>query len=248
MIQSPITRVLSSMKTSGVRCLLMGGQACVFYGAAEFSRDIDLAILCETDNLTAIQRALDDLQAKSIAVPLFEKRYLDRGHAVHFRCQAPGVQRLRIDLLAKMRGVDAFPELWNRRTTILVDELEIDLMSLPDLVRAKRTQRAKDWPMVARLLEAHYYQNKNNATEDMVRFWLREMHDVELLARIVADFPQVAQSVSHVRASIQQLSAGNREQTERLLREEIDEEKRADREHWLPLKQELNELRKRRRE
>ena len=26
-----------------VRALLMGGQACVFYGAAEFSRDTDLA-------------------------------------------------------------------------------------------------------------------------------------------------------------------------------------------------------------
>jgi hypothetical protein len=30
---------------SQVRALLMGGQACVFYGAAEFSRDTDLAIL-----------------------------------------------------------------------------------------------------------------------------------------------------------------------------------------------------------
>jgi hypothetical protein len=30
----------------------MGGQACVFYGAAEFSRDTDLAILADTANLT----------------------------------------------------------------------------------------------------------------------------------------------------------------------------------------------------
>ena len=29
----------------------MGGQACVFYGAVEFSRDTDLAILAEADNL-----------------------------------------------------------------------------------------------------------------------------------------------------------------------------------------------------
>ena len=247
MIQSPITRVLSSMKTNGVRCLLMGGQACVFYGAAEFSRDIDLAILCEPDNLQAIRRALDDLQAECIAVPAFEKRYLVKGHSVHFRCQAPGVERLRIDLLAQMRGVDEFPELWDRRTTIQIDELEVDLMSLPDLVRAKRTQRDKDWPMAARLLEAHYFGNKNRASAEMVRFWLDEMHDVELLARIVQDFPQAAQSVSQRRVPIEQLLAGNREQAERLLREEIDEEKRADREYWMPLRQELNELRKRRR-
>lgn len=34
-----------------VRCLLMGGQACVFYGAAELSRDSDFAILAEPDGL-----------------------------------------------------------------------------------------------------------------------------------------------------------------------------------------------------
>ena len=31
--------------------LLMGGQACVLYGAAEFSRDTDLAILASSENL-----------------------------------------------------------------------------------------------------------------------------------------------------------------------------------------------------
>lgn len=33
------------MRAHRVRALLMGGQACVFYGAAEFSRDTDFAIL-----------------------------------------------------------------------------------------------------------------------------------------------------------------------------------------------------------
>jgi hypothetical protein len=69
------------MKQNGVRCLLMGGQACVFYGAAESSRDIDLAVLCDRDNLDAIHRALTELAAECIAVPPFEKQYLDRGTA-----------------------------------------------------------------------------------------------------------------------------------------------------------------------
>ena len=34
----PIWKVLSTMAEHQVRALLMGGQACVFYGAAEFSR------------------------------------------------------------------------------------------------------------------------------------------------------------------------------------------------------------------
>jgi hypothetical protein len=234
------------MKKNGVRCLLMGGQACVFYGAAEFSRDIDLAVLCDPANLEAIRQALDELHAECIAVPPFEKQYLDKGHAVHFRCHGPGVERLRIDILATMRGVDAFPELWERRTTIQIDELEVDLMSLPDLVRAKRTQRDKDWPMTARLLEAHYYQNKNIATPKIIRFWLNEIHNRELLQEVVDAFPQEAQEASHRRIALSCLLAGNQQQAEELLREEIEQEKRADREYWAPLILELNQLRRRR--
>ena len=51
----------------------MGGQACVFYGAAEFSRDVDFAILAEPENLKRLQAALNELQAEVIAVPAFEE-------------------------------------------------------------------------------------------------------------------------------------------------------------------------------
>jgi len=36
--------------------------------------------------------ALGDLNAKRIAVPKFDPALLARGHAVHFRCAAPGVE------------------------------------------------------------------------------------------------------------------------------------------------------------
>ncbi|MEW6211756.1 MAG: hypothetical protein AB1631_25590 [Acidobacteriota bacterium] len=58
MTGNPILRVLSSIRANRVRALLMGGQACVFYGAAEFSRDTDLAILSSAENLARLSRAL----------------------------------------------------------------------------------------------------------------------------------------------------------------------------------------------
>jgi len=79
------------MRAHRVRALLMGGQACVFYGAAEFSRDTDLAIVADAANVARLRRALEDLQAEVIAVPPFELRYLRRGHAIHFRCRHRGV-------------------------------------------------------------------------------------------------------------------------------------------------------------
>lgn len=50
MIRNQIHKVLSTFQSYGVRALLMGGQACVFYGAAEFSRDTDFAIAIDSDN------------------------------------------------------------------------------------------------------------------------------------------------------------------------------------------------------
>ena len=41
LIPSRIRKVLFTMAAHRVRALLMGGQACVFYGAAEFSHDTD---------------------------------------------------------------------------------------------------------------------------------------------------------------------------------------------------------------
>jgi hypothetical protein len=133
---NPILKVLSSIRANRVRALLMGGQACVFYGAAEFSRDTDLAILASSENLAKLNKALTDLDAQVIAVPPFEARYLRKGHAVHFRCGHVEAVGMRVDVMTKMRGVDSFPKLWGRRTTISVNDSTIELMSLPDLVQA----------------------------------------------------------------------------------------------------------------
>ena len=108
MIPNPILKVLSSMRAHRVRSLLMGGQACVLYGAAEFSRDIDLVILADEANLARLRKALTALQANPIAVPPFETKYFRKGHAIHFRCQHPEVLRMRVDVMSKLRGVGSF--------------------------------------------------------------------------------------------------------------------------------------------
>jgi hypothetical protein len=99
LIPNPIRKVLSSIHEHRVLALLMGGQACVFYGAAEFSRDTDFAILASPANLARLQRALDDLEADVIAVPPFAAGHLRRGHAIHFRCRHPEAAGLRIDVM-----------------------------------------------------------------------------------------------------------------------------------------------------
>jgi hypothetical protein len=132
------------MRKNGVRYLLMGGQACVFYGAAEFSRDLDLFVLLDDANLGRLSNALSELDASPIAVPPLSPDALARGHAVHFRCHRPDVSGLRIDVMSRLRGVPSFEQLWERRTSIEAEGVTIDLLSLPDLVKAKKTQRDRD--------------------------------------------------------------------------------------------------------
>jgi hypothetical protein len=243
LIPNPIHRVLSTLSTRGVQHLLMGGQACVLYGAAEFSRDCDVAILCEPENLHRLQEALNELQARTIAVPPLEDKYLQRGHAVHFRCHAPEVENIRLDVMARMRGVAGFEELWSRRTTIETDAgMTIELMSLPDLVAAKKTQRDKDWPMIRRLVEANYAQHQATPTDEQLRFWLLESRTPQMLVALASQFPEAAQSAAEVRPLMAEAIAGNRRALRQALGQEQEAEREADRIYWEPLKRELEQL------
>src|SRR5262245_33200786 len=117
----------------------MGGQACILYGAAEFSRDLDLAILADESNLQKLQQALDDLHAEPVYVPTLAQAVLQRGHACHFRAGIPEALGMRIDVMSVLRGCEPFPALWARRRRIKIPENSVvNVLALPDLVQAKK--------------------------------------------------------------------------------------------------------------
>jgi hypothetical protein len=233
------------MREHRVRALLMGDQACVFYGGAECSRDTDLAIVADAANLVRLRRALQDLRAEAIAVPPLGLRHLRRGHAVHFRCRHPEADRMRVDVMSTMRGVAKFETLWRRRTTIeLPDGVRCDLMSLPDLVEAKKTQRDKDWPMIRRLVEAHYFEHRDAASAAQVRFWLGQMRSPSLLAEVAARHPRAAKRWSTRRAAVAAAVALDLDAAESALLAEELAERALDRAYWKPLVEELAALRK----
>ena len=226
--------------------LLMGGQACVFYGAAQFSKDIDFLILAEDENFEGLHAALGELKATRIAVPGFDPRVLDRGHAVHYRCKASGVEGLRVDIMTKLRDLPDFSILWDRRTTITEsDGQNIDLLSVPDLVNAKKTQRMKDWPMISALVEGHYDQYTSEPNPSRIDFWLRESRVEDRLIDLVVRFPAEAAAMA---ASTRPLLALAITPDLPRLREALDAEVRAEQEkdriYWEPLKREMEEFRR----
>lgn len=223
----------------------MGGQACVLYGAAEFSRDLDLALLPDPANLDRLEAALAELDAEVIAVPPLSLKNLTEGLAVHFRCRHPEAAGLRIDVMTQMRGVDPFPDLWARRTTLVSEDETLDVMALPDLVAAKKTQRDKDWPMIRRLVDVNYLNHREEPTPERILFWLRELRTADLLVEAAQAHADVVEALVNERpllklATSEHLASGA---LDRALRDEEDAERRLDATYWKPLRERLERLR-----
>ena len=223
----------------------MGGQACVLYGAAQFSKDIDFLILADESNFDGLHRALQDLQAHRIAVPRFSPGVLMRGHAVHFRCAAPGVEGLRVDVMTNLRDLPVFEILWQRRTTLdSGDGAQFHLLSIPDLVNAKKTQREKDWPVIEALVESHYTVLRSEPNAERLAFWFLESRTPERLVELCTRFAGEVAGFSEKRPLLALAKSGDLS----ALRVELDVEKRREQEkdrlYWEPLKREMEEFRR----
>ncbi len=179
-----------------------------------------------------------------IAVPSFSLKLLAEGLAVHFRCRQPEVAGLRIDVMAHMRGVEPFPDLWARRTTFVFEDESLEVLALPDLVAAKKTQRDKDWPMIRRLVDVNYLTYRDEPTPERILFWLRELRSPELLVEAARAHADVLEKVVGERpllklATSESLANGA---LERALRDEEDVERRRDAAYWKPLREQLERL------
>lgn len=220
----------------------------MFYGAAEFSRDCDIVIVADDENLSRLKQALAELNAECIALPPFDREFWQRGHAIHFRCHRPDVKGIRLDIMTAMRGCDSFEQLWERRASVADENgMVYELLGIEDLVKAKKTQQDKDWPMIQRLVDAHYDEFHASPSQDQVRFWLRESRIPEVLTALAIEFPERCQQLSATRPLLTEALLGNSDALKSKLREEESAERVADENYWQPLKAELHQLREERR-
>ena len=244
MTLSPIPKVLSTFLKYKVKAVLIGGQACILYGAAEFSRDIDVAIMVSPENLKDLRKALQELEAERVFYPDLSEEVLLRGHACHFRCHRKDVKGFRVDVIGVMRGVDSFSELWKRREELELSGIgKVPVIGLADLVKTKKTQRDKDWPMIRRLIEADIYNAPEAPPEDKICFWFAECRTPKLLVFLASKYPEIASRMSIKRPLLSSAIQGNQEEVRTLLRDEEDKEMEADRQYWAPLRKELENWR-----
>ncbi len=240
MNQSPIPRVLSTFLKHKIKALLIGGQATILYGGADFSRDIDFTVMVSPENITLLKSCLIELNAKRVYVPDISEEVLLRGHACHFRCDGGKTSGFRIDIIGKMRGVDDFLELWKRREEIELPGVgKIYVISLEDLVESKKTQRDKDWSMIRRLIEADYYKSSGNDSKAKLRFWFLECRTPEILIAMALKHKETVAGLCKNRSLLSYAISGEEDSLLKALREEEDKERYLDKQYWSPLKAEL---------
>jgi hypothetical protein len=125
----------------------------------------------------------------------------------------------------------------------LPDGEKYDLLSLPDLVQAKKTQRDKDWPMIRRLVEANFFENRDKANTTQIQFWLKELRTPQLLVEVAQNSPKAARLLTPKRPLLRFALAGQIKKLHMALSAEESRERENDRLYWQPLRKELEQLR-----
>jgi len=123
--------LLLAFSEAGVKYLVIGAYAVMFYTEPRFTKDIDVWIDVSGDNPQRCYRALalfgapmHDLTVEDLAAP---------GTIYQI-----GVEPNRINILTAPAALD-FGKAWGRHVESTYDELPIPILSLDDLIRNKRS-------------------------------------------------------------------------------------------------------------
>jgi hypothetical protein len=147
-------------------------------------------------------------------------------------------------LMMRLRDFPEFATLWERWTVFADGQgAEFHLLSVPDLVLAKKTQRSKDWPVIELLVAIHYRENGRQPTPDWIRFWLAEARTPELLVELAGRFPAETRAQAALRPLLASAIAGDLATLRPALDAEVRAEQDKDGAYWEPLRRELEAFR-----
>ena len=112
------------------------------------------------------------------------------------------------------------------------------------MVRAKKTQRERDWPVIDALVEGHYRALGGEPTPERAAFWLAESRTPERLIDLAQHYPNEARAQSSRRPLLGLASSGESDALRQALDAEARAEQAKDRAYWAPLKAELEAFRR----
>lgn len=122
--------LLEEFARSAVETVLVGGYAVAFHGRPRATKDLDLLLVGDPDNLARAADALQRFGAPPVVVR--GVREMAPSEVVYV-----GQPPLRVDLLRSIDGVDA-RSVWERGVHASLDGVAVRVIALDDLIANKR--------------------------------------------------------------------------------------------------------------
>lgn len=128
---------LRSLAENDVEYLVIGGYAVALHGFVRNTNDLDIVVSDDPANAVRLIRALTEFGFGGR--DLTEELFTSKNSLVRM-----GVEPLKIEILNYLKGVD-FNKAFQRRNTITVEDIELNLISFEDLIANKTaTGRPQD--------------------------------------------------------------------------------------------------------
>jgi hypothetical protein len=136
--------LLAAFAAAEVRYLVIGGYAVGFHDRPRATKDLDLLLADDPDNIERACRALEEFGAASSTIDSLRRSANDE--VVWF-----GVPPARVDLLRSLPSID-FDAAFARHAPMEANELTLPIVGLDDLITMKRAaDRDQDRADVRRL-------------------------------------------------------------------------------------------------
>ncbi|HZT57107.1 MAG TPA: nucleotidyltransferase [Pyrinomonadaceae bacterium] len=129
MLNPDFRDMLSCLSDEGTEFIVVGAYALAAHGFPRATGDIDIWVRNSSENAPKVLRALANFGAPTS--DLSEEDFKAADRVVQL-----GVEPCRIDLLTGISGVE-FDEAWKNKMTVTLDGLEINILSMDDLLKNK---------------------------------------------------------------------------------------------------------------
>lgn len=138
-----LAAVVTALEGVGIRCLVMGGHAVRYYGLDRTTDDFDLHLAPDCwDDLADRMARSDWLRGRNpVEVPSWRVTTFRR---FQIGTLASGREEW-LEFWKENHLLPPFDDLYARRESGPYGGRSVEFLSLPDLIRAKETEREKDW-------------------------------------------------------------------------------------------------------
>ena len=136
-MNSDLIELISTFNQFGIRYMIAGGHAVMYYCEPRYTKDLDIAVASTAEDVAKLKNALAQF---GFAIPdsvIEEFREPNKMLVFGF---APN----RVDILNQLKGID-FEEAYSRRIDVDFEGIKISMISLTDLIATKTaTGRPQD--------------------------------------------------------------------------------------------------------